>query len=85
MQTLAGHGRINYRVDLNGATAEELDLLPGIGPAKAAQIIQFRAGHGPLKTADGLAAVPGFNRPIIARLKGLVTPDVEGSEGKDTK
>ncbi len=85
VQTLAGHERISYRVDLNEATAEELDLLPGIGPAKAARIIEHRAEHGPFKTGDALASVPGFNRAIVARLRGLVTPDVAGQEGKDAK
>jgi len=79
-QTHAGHEHISYRVDLNEATAEELDLLPGIGPKKAARILQFRGEHGPFKTGECLALVPGLNRAVVARLKGLVTPDVEGEE-----
>src|SRR5687767_14593954 len=37
------------RLDLNSATGSELELLPGIGPAKAERILAFRAKHGPFK------------------------------------
>lgn len=65
---------IAYRVDLNKADAGELDLLPGIGPARAARIIEYRKKHGLFRCAADLASVPGMTRDCIERLKGLVVP-----------
>ncbi|HUT33681.1 MAG TPA: ComEA family DNA-binding protein [Planctomycetota bacterium] len=78
VRTLAEHERIRYRVDLNKANEDELDLLPGIGPAKAKLIAKYREANGPFKTGADLAAVPGISRACVAGLRGLVTPDVEG-------
>ncbi|HSX21593.1 MAG TPA: ComEA family DNA-binding protein [Gaiellaceae bacterium] len=61
-------------VDLNSASAEQLDALPGIGPATAAKIVAFRQEHGPYHSVDDLDAVPGIGASRIAQLKGLVTP-----------
>ena len=41
-------------IDLNRATAEDLDALPGLGPALAQRIIDYRKAHGPFKTIDEL-------------------------------
>jgi competence protein ComEA len=45
-------------VDLNSATAEQLDALPGVGPATAAAIVAFRDKHGPFRAVNGLLDVP---------------------------
>ena len=47
-------------VNLNTATAAELELLPGIGPALAEAIIEYRDGNGPFETLEELMDVPGI-------------------------
>ena len=61
-------------LDLNSATAEQLDALPGIGPVTAQKIIDYRQAHGPFKSIDDLASIPGLGPAHIANLKGLVLP-----------
>ena len=61
-------------VDLNTATPEQLDALPGVGPATAAKIISFRQAHGPFRSVDELDAVPGIGPSRIEQLRGLVLP-----------
>ena len=61
-------------VDLNSATAEQLDALPGIGPVTAQKIVDYRQAHGPFTSVDDLDAIPGIGAAKIANLKGLVVP-----------
>ncbi len=60
-------------VDLNLGDAAALETLPGIGPAKALRIIEWREAHGPFRSLADLDAVPGIGEKTIARLAPLVT------------
>jgi competence protein ComEA len=60
-------------VDLNTATAEQLDALPGIGPATAAAIIADRGANGPFRSVDDLGRVRGIGDAKLEQLRGLVT------------
>jgi competence protein ComEA len=60
-------------VDLNTATADQLDALPGIGPATAAAIVRDRDAHGPFASVDDLARVRGIGPAKLDQLRGLVT------------
>ncbi len=60
-------------LDLNSATLTQLDSLPGIGPSKAAAILQYRQEHGPFAVVDELARVPGFGAGAVARLRDRVS------------
>jgi competence protein ComEA len=70
----AGTPSASAPLDLNTATPEQLDALPGIGPATAAKIVSFRQAHGPFRSVDELDAVPGIGPARIEQLKGLVLP-----------
>ncbi len=59
-------------VALNAAPAEELDALPGIGPALAERIVAWRAAHGPFRSVDALADVPGIGARTVERIRPLV-------------
>ena len=70
----ASGGSPTAPLDLNTATPEQLDALPGIGPATAAKIVDFRQAHGPFHSVEELDAVPGIGPARIEQLKGLVLP-----------
>jgi competence protein ComEA len=59
-------------VDLNTATPEELDTLPGVGPATAAAIIEHRERNGPFRSVEELLEVPGIGDAKLAQLRDLV-------------
>lgn len=61
------------RVDVNRASAEQLESLPGIGPAKAAAIITHRETEGPFAVPGDLRAVPGIGERTFQQLADLVT------------
>jgi competence protein ComEA len=61
-------------VDLNSATSEQLDALPGVGPVTAQKIIDYRQAHGPFTSVDELDAIPGIGPARIENLRGLVVP-----------
>jgi competence protein ComEA len=60
-------------VDLNSATADQLDALPGIGPSIAAAIVEHRERNGPFGAVDELLDVPGIGDAKLAQLRDLVT------------
>jgi competence protein ComEA len=59
-------------VDLNAATAEQLEDLPGIGPALAKAIVDHRTRHGRFRTVDGLLEVRGIGPAKLDGLRDLV-------------
>jgi competence protein ComEA len=65
-------GQPGVPIDLNTATAEQLDTLPGIGEVTANQIIAYRAAH-PFRSVDDLRQVPGIGDRRFDLLKDLVT------------
>jgi len=60
------------KVDLNAATLEQLDVLPGVGPVTAQHILDWRAAHGRFTSVDQLREVSGIGQARLARLKDLV-------------
>ena len=60
-------------VNINTAGAAELESLPGIGPALAARIVEYRDGHGPFASVDDLADVPGIGPAKLEALRSQAT------------
>ncbi len=79
---LAWAGPALAGVDINTADASELETLPGIGPSKAAAIVQYRTEHGPFKSVDDLDAVPGIGPSTLASLRDQVTVGKGGAAPK---
>lgn len=61
------------RLNLNTATTEELEELPGIGPAIAARIVDYRETHGSFASVDALGDIPGIGAATIDGFRELVT------------
>ena len=59
-------------MDLNTATAEQLDALPGVGPATAAAILDYRREHGRFRSVDELLDVRGIGEAKLAALRPKV-------------
>jgi competence protein ComEA len=62
-------------VNVNTASSDELQTLPGIGPAKAAAIIEYRQRNGPFRTIDQLDDVSGIGPATLNNIRALVTLD----------
>ncbi len=60
-------------INVNTAGQGELELLPGIGPALAKRIIEYRTTKGVFKRVDDLDAVKGIGPKILERLRAQVT------------
>lgn len=71
-------------LDVNAATADELTVLPGIGPALAERIVEDRAARGPFASIEDLERVPGIGPRTILRVRELVTvkPPAAPSDGE---
>ncbi|WBM80172.1 helix-hairpin-helix domain-containing protein [Cryobacterium breve] len=68
-----GAGLPAVKVNLNRATAAELDALPRIGPAMAQRIVDYRSANGPFASVEDLRNVTGIGDKTFEALKDLVT------------
>lgn len=66
---VAGGGVVN----INSATLEQLDSLPGVGPAIAQRIIDYRESVGGFKTVEEITQVSGIGDATLAKIKDLIT------------
>jgi competence protein ComEA len=62
----------NGKINLNTATREELETLPGIGPVLAQRIIDYREAHGPYQSVDDLLNVEGIGPSLLGKIRDLV-------------
>lgn len=63
---------VNFPIDLNTATLEELDQLPGIGPSRAQDILNYREQHNGFSQVEEIKDVPGIGDTTYERMKDLI-------------
>ncbi len=69
----AGGEEKGAKININTATVEELVSLPGIGPAYAKRIVEFREKNGPFKKVDDLLNVQGIGEKTLEKIRDKVT------------
>ena len=69
----ASNSDASGQIDLNSATIEALDKLPGVGPATAKAIVDYRTAHGQFRSVDDLGKVKGIGPAKLEQIKPLVT------------
>ncbi len=65
--TVSGDGGIN----INSASASELEDLPGVGPVLAQRIVEWRTANGPFTSIDDLGQVSGIGTSVLEQLRGV--------------
>jgi competence protein ComEA len=73
LQAAESKGGSGVLVNINTASAEELQALPGIGAARADEIVTLRKTRGPFKTVDELLEVRGIGPAMLERMRPQVT------------
>ncbi|GAB4316241.1 ComEA family DNA-binding protein [Pseudothermotoga lettingae] len=63
---------VQFPIDINSATYEELLEIPGIGPAKARSILDYRESNGPFQSIEDLTNVSGIGRATAEKMASFV-------------
>lgn len=64
-----------YLLDINTATVDDLDTLPGIGEVLAGRIVAYREAHGPFPSVDALDHVEGIGEGTLAPIRRYLTAE----------
>jgi competence protein ComEA len=70
---VGGGGAASGPININTATAAELETLPGIGTTMARNIIAYREANGPFETIEDIMDVPGIGEGKFEQIKDLIT------------
>ncbi len=73
------------QIDVNTASVAELERLPGVGPALARRIAQYRTAHGAFRTAEELMRVPGIGPQTFTGLHAYVTVESATNGTRDRR
>ncbi len=60
------------QISINNANEEELEMLPGIGPALAQRIVEFREKNGEFKKIEDIKKVKGIGEKLFERIKSYI-------------
>lgn len=60
-------------LDLNAATAEQLQQVPGVGPNMAKAIVEFREKSGPVRRVEDLLAIRGITKQRLGKMRPYIT------------
>lgn len=60
-------------IDINTATAAELEQVNGLGPSKANAIVKYRSEHGAFTSLDDLTKVPGIGEKSLEKMRSQLT------------
>ena len=74
-QSAATNQQTRQRININTASANELETLPGIGKVLAARIIEHREEYGPFRRSEHLIIVRGISDKRFRALRDLITVD----------
>ena len=66
--TLVVVEEIAVKIPINTAQTDELDVLPGIGPALAGRIVAYRKEHGSFKTVEDIKKVKGIGNKLLEKM-----------------
>ena len=67
------------RININSATATELETLPRIGPVVAQRIVDYRTKNGNFKKVEEIMKVQGIGEKIYEQIKDLITVGAEAA------
>ena len=63
----------NKKVNINKASQEELDSLPGIGPSTADKILEYRKQNGNFKSIEDIKEVSGIGESKFEKIRNMIT------------
>lgn len=73
-QPFASGGEGNsQQIDINSASMDDLQRLPGIGPAKARSIVEYREQNGPFASIEDITKVSGIGKATFEKIKAQIT------------
>jgi competence protein ComEA len=81
----AGKPAPTGKVNINSATAEQLVVLPGVGPKLAARIVEHRQKAGSFKTVQELMNVRGIGEKNFEKIQGYLTVGGDSSRSASAK
>lgn len=67
----SGHTNSALKIDVNAASADELTLLPGVGPVLAERIVQNRNTNGPFQSIEDLSRVHGIGDKTVSAIRNI--------------